>query len=158
MSRGGAERERETQNPKQAPGSELSAQSPMRGSNSQTVRSWPEPKSDAQPTEPPRRPTTWHFKKLNSHFLSKKYNFWTFKITYNTIINVKIVPLSGLPGRLRQLSVWLRLRSWSRGSWVRAPHRALCWQPGACFGFCISRSLCPSPTRTLSLSLSVSWK
>ena len=38
-SRGGAERERETQNLKQAPGSELSAQSPTWGSNSQTVRS-----------------------------------------------------------------------------------------------------------------------
>ena len=36
---GGAERERETQNPKQAPGSELSAQSAMWGSNSQTTRS-----------------------------------------------------------------------------------------------------------------------
>ena len=34
--RGGAERERETQDPKQAPGSELSAQTPMRGLNSQT--------------------------------------------------------------------------------------------------------------------------
>ena len=33
-SREGAERERETQNLKQAPGSELSAQSPMWGSNS----------------------------------------------------------------------------------------------------------------------------
>ena len=53
---GGAERERETQNQKQAPGSELSAQSPTRGSNPWTVRSWPEPKSDAQPTEPPRSP------------------------------------------------------------------------------------------------------
>ena len=42
-----AERERETQNLKQAPGSELSAQSPMRDSNSQTVRSRPEPKSEA---------------------------------------------------------------------------------------------------------------
>ena len=52
----GRERERETQNPKQAPGSEPSAQSPTRGSNSQTVRSRPEPKSDAPPTEPPRRP------------------------------------------------------------------------------------------------------
>ena len=30
-SRGGAERERETQNPKQVPGSELSAQNPMWG-------------------------------------------------------------------------------------------------------------------------------
>ena len=39
---GGAERERETRNLKQVPGSELSAQSLMQGSNSQTVRSWPE--------------------------------------------------------------------------------------------------------------------
>ena len=37
--RGEGKRERETQNPKQAPGSELSAQSLMRGSNSRTVRS-----------------------------------------------------------------------------------------------------------------------
>ena len=44
---GEEQRERETQNLKQAPGSELSAQSPTRGSNSRTVRSWPEPKSDA---------------------------------------------------------------------------------------------------------------
>ena len=35
----GKERERETQNPKQDPGSELSAQSLTRGSNSRTVRS-----------------------------------------------------------------------------------------------------------------------
>ena len=34
----GAEREREAQNPKQAPGSELSAQNPMRGLNLQTAR------------------------------------------------------------------------------------------------------------------------
>ena len=33
------QRERETQNPKQAPGSELSAQSPTQDLNSQTVRS-----------------------------------------------------------------------------------------------------------------------
>ena len=36
---GEEQRERETQNPKEAPGSELSAQSLMRGSNSQTMRS-----------------------------------------------------------------------------------------------------------------------
>ena len=36
VSRGGAERERETPNRKQAPGSELSALSPTRGSNSRT--------------------------------------------------------------------------------------------------------------------------
>ena len=34
----GRGRERDTQNPKQAPGSELSAQSPMLGSNPPTVR------------------------------------------------------------------------------------------------------------------------
>ena len=39
--------EKETQNPKQAPGFELSAQSLMWGSNSQTMKSRPEPKSDA---------------------------------------------------------------------------------------------------------------
>ena len=36
---GEGQRARETQNPKQALGSELSAQSPMRGSNSWTMRS-----------------------------------------------------------------------------------------------------------------------
>ena len=35
----GREIERETQDLKQAPGSELSAQSPIQGSNSQTMRS-----------------------------------------------------------------------------------------------------------------------
>ena len=61
MSRGEAGKERETQNLKPAPGSKLSAQSPTWGSNSPTVRSWPEPKSEAQPTEPPRRPNVYLF-------------------------------------------------------------------------------------------------
>ena len=56
MRGGGAERERETQNLKQALGPELSAQTLMRGSNSQTVRSSSEPKSVVQLTEPPRCP------------------------------------------------------------------------------------------------------
>ena len=36
------------------------------------------------------------------------------------------------------------------------PHVGLCvdsWEPGACFGFCVSLSLCPHPALTLSLSL-----
>ena len=45
MSWGGAERERETQNPKKA-----------WGSNPGSTRSEPEPKSEAQPTGPPRSP------------------------------------------------------------------------------------------------------
>ena len=73
----GAERERETQNQKQAPGSELSAQSPMQGSNSQTARSWPELKSNAQPTEPPRRPREvilikYHIWMNPKHFLKER--------------------------------------------------------------------------------------
>ena len=42
----------------------------------------------------------------------------------------------------------LQLRSRAHGSWVQAPHRALCRERGACLGF----SLCPSPLLPLSLS------
>ena len=38
-------RQKGRENPKQAPGSELSTQSPSRGLNPQTARSWPKPKS-----------------------------------------------------------------------------------------------------------------
>ena len=41
---GEGQRERETQNPKQTRDSKLSVQSPMWGSNPQTVRAWPEQK------------------------------------------------------------------------------------------------------------------
>ena len=41
------ERERETWNLKQVPGSELPAQIPTQGPNPRMMRSWPEPKSDA---------------------------------------------------------------------------------------------------------------
>ena len=57
MSRGGAERQEDTEC---EAGSRLRAvstePSPMQGQNSQTARSWPEPKSEAQLTEPPRWP------------------------------------------------------------------------------------------------------
>ena len=52
----GRGRVRETQNLKEALGSELSAQSLMWGLNPPAVRSWPEPKSETQLTEPPRCP------------------------------------------------------------------------------------------------------
>ena len=35
-------------------------------------------------------------------------------------------------------------------AWVWAPHWALCWQLGACLGFSLALSLCPSPTQTAS--------
>ena len=62
-------------------------------------------------------------------------------------LSLSKINIRGAPGWLSRLSVRLRLRSWSYGSLVRALHRALCWQPGACFGFCVSLSL------SLSLSL-----
>ena len=54
---------------KQAPGSELSAQSSMQGLNSWTMKSWPELKLDALPTEPPRCPSSDFFFKF-------VYLFW----------------------------------------------------------------------------------
>ena len=64
---GEGQREREAQNPKQAPGSELSTQSPTRGLNSPAVRSWPESELDIQPTKPPRRPYSGqNFKNLKN--------------------------------------------------------------------------------------------
>ena len=60
------------------------------------------------------------------------------------------------PGWLSQLSGQLRLRSWSRGPWVRAPRQVLCWQLGA---WSLLRILClplsPSLPRLLVPSLSL---
>ena len=51
------------------------AASPMQGSNSQTTRSRPEPKLDAQLTEPPRRPIISFFLNKMSHVLTCQSNF-----------------------------------------------------------------------------------
>ena len=61
----------------------------------------------------------------------------------------------GAPGWLSRLSIQLWLRSWSPSLWVRAPHRALCWQLRA---WSLLQILClllslPLP-RSFSLSLS----
>ena len=61
---GEGQRERETEKLKQAPGSDLSAQNPTQVSNPRTMRSWPEPKSDAQLTEAPRHPQRCVYSKL----------------------------------------------------------------------------------------------
>ena len=64
--------------------------------------------------------------------------------------------LTGAPGWLSRLSVRLGLRSWSRGPWVQAPRRALCWQLGAwsVFRTSVSLSHWPSPVHARSLSVS----
>ena len=66
--------------------------------------------------------------------------------------------ISGASEWLSQLSVWLPLRSWSHGLWVRAPRRALCRQLREPTLDSVSVFLCPSLAcaRSLSLSLSLS--
>ena len=62
---GEGQRERETQNPKQAPGSELSAQSPVRGSNSE-ARPWAHDLSWSQTPNRPSHPGAPIFNFLKS--------------------------------------------------------------------------------------------
>ena len=76
-----------------------------------------------------------------------KHKIWMFPL--------RIFESEGAPGWLSRLSVWLRLRSWSHGSWVQAPHRALCWQlrAGSLLRIlCLPLSL-PLPAHALFLSL-----
>ena len=61
---------------------------------------------------------------------------------------IKIPSATRAPGWLSQLSIRLQLRSWSHGSWVRAPHQAHCCPCRAHFRPSVLLSLC------LSLSLS----
>ena len=61
--------------------------------------------------------------------------------------------MRGAPRRLSRLSIWLQLRSWSHGSWLRAPHRALCWQPRA---WSLFRILCLALPCSHCVSLSLS--
>ena len=63
----------------------------------------------------------------------------------------------GAPGGLSLLSTWLQLKSWSQGSWVRAPCWALCWQLRAWSLLqilCLPLSLSTPPSLTLCLCLS----
>ena len=64
----------------------------------------------------------------------------------------------GAPGWFSRLNVQLRLRSRSHPSEFE-PRVRLCAdssKPGACFGSCVSLSLCYSPAFSFSLSLSLS--
>ena len=62
--------------------------------------------------------------------------------------------LPGAPGWLSRLGVWLQFRSWFHSLWVRAPRRACAdsSEPGGCFWFCVSSSLCPAHALSLSLN------
>ena len=65
--------------------------------------------------------------------------------------------IRGASGWLSQLSVQLRLRSWSHSSWVRALHQARTDSVESAWGslsLSLSLPFCPSPTHLFSLSVS----
>ena len=57
-------------------------------------------------------------------------NHWATQVPQGHFILIlyQIIMLRGAPGWLSRLGIRLQLRSWSLGSWVQAPHWALCWQ------------------------------
>ena len=63
---------------------------------------------------------TYKYKIEKLHIPDISLLLWSPCISYIQ----KVIPL-GASGWLILLSVWPQLKSWSRGSWVRAPHRAL---------------------------------
>ena len=87
--------------------------------------------------------------------------FISLSITPSRFIHVVVcVRSSFFLGRLggsvsQAYNSWFRLKSWSHGLWVWAPHWALYWQCGACLGFSLSFFLCPSPACTASVSLQI---
>ena len=85
--------ERQTPNMKQIPGSELSAQSLMLGLSSPTVRALPEPKSDAQLTEPPRCPFIARFLSMPSKLSHSPCVFLTLSCVLSPSFH-QLCPLS----------------------------------------------------------------
>ena len=123
---------------------ERETQIPAQSSNSYTVRPWTE---------------LWMLNQLSHPDVSGVFLLLISLIMHNwgvhmcAYINTHIKG-QGAPGWLSLWEVLLWLRSWSHGSWVRVPQRALCWQLGAwsllqilCLPFS-----CPSPTHALFLS------
>ena len=109
-------------------GSELSAQSPRQGSNSRAMRSLTEPKSNAQPTEPPGCPYCGGClkNKLTTIYMIQHSLFWVYNqrkwihtsewylcscVHCSIIYNSQDMETMGAPGWLSRLSLWLQLRS-----------------------------------------------
>ena len=128
-----------------------------------TPGSWPEPKL-TQLTEPsiqvplhiqrlcfnsPTYPSmpVFLWKLLHDYQVCSLSRESLSSFTYQNSGNVRV------PGWLSQLNVRLRLRSWSHGSWVRAPHQALCWQLRA---WSLLWILCPPLSLPLPYSRSLS--
>ena len=64
-------------------------------------------------------------------------------------------PWVGAPGWLSRLSVRFWIRSWSPCEWEPRPSGSMLTAHGACFGFCLPRSLALQHLLCLHLSLSL---
>ena len=103
-----------------------------------------------------RRKSSVYIKvQYNQHALSLPMTSPKFQVL-SSLLFKRLGPrhLGGSVGSASDL--WFQLRSWSLGSWDRAPRLALCWQCRVCLEFSFSLFLCP--THVLSLSLSLSLK
>ena len=124
---GEGQKERETQNLKQAPGSEPSVQSPTRGSNSRTTRWWPGWSRTLNRLCHPGAPVCSLLLRVCFRRLGGSVS-WASNFSSGHALTVH---------------------------WVQ-PRIGLCadsLEPGACFRFCVSLSLCPSPIHALSVSV-----
>ena len=101
------------------------------------------------------------WKRIRGHFLKWNciyFGLWWWRV-HSLSIGKETVFKNGIgvPGWLSQLSTRLQLRSWSHGSWVWAPHRALGCQHRAHVGPSDPPSLHLHHTCALSLSLKNKW-
>ena len=116
---GEGQRKRETQNPKQAPGSELSAQSLVWGSNSRAMRSWPESKSDVQLTELPRHLFKKKFFLMFIYFWGRGRDSVEFiKCSFYHLKYYRIVDTISFKDSILLKWKWIR-----RLPWMYQPHR-----------------------------------
>ena len=99
---GEGQRERKTQNTKEAPGSELSAQSPTRGLNPQTARSQPELKLDTQSTGLPR----CHPPSLTSFPIQFRFTPSARTLNFLALLSMGCAPVSTWPPSKCQLSTY----------------------------------------------------
>ena len=99
---------------------------------------------------------------MSNRVFLKEFIFWKVLFNfhlYKTLVMFRLKnTFWGAPVWLSRLSLRLWLRSWSCGFVSSSPSIELCAnssEPGACFRFCVSRSLCSFPTHTLSTRLPV---
>ena len=110
---GEGQKERKAQNLKQTPGSELSAQSPMRGSNSQPSRSWPELNWLNHPSAPSTK-----------YFLLIKFDWSMFSFVTSVFGVVSKKPLSN-----KQMFLYFRKIWWERDiTMMRGSHLIKSWE------------------------------